>query len=293
VRTRITTTREDLQKERDALKVAKEIQVELEKRIEGLENDNNVNEVDVDVDVEDGDDGTRDRQQRRKEQRKLSEMTTSTKEFRKQSGTLIRQLAKFSKERLALMITVEEMGGPVVGTELDVEKLEEMADVYRNDNNLATGRGKGKGKGRKVREKGQKRIDEIWGKGRNGNPDADDEDGDGDRMDVDVVNPVDAAGNEILDLIEVCILFFPCPSTTLLSCYLSCGIFELSFFYMDFFFRFFSCKGKCKTNDIQHMDKIDIIKPIHRPFFQRIYCSASRLCYCTVSRPVVRGYFTS
>lgn len=196
-------------------------------------------EVNVDVNNNDGvNGGGGGTRSQRKEQHKLTEMATTTAQYKKQSASLIRQLAKFSKDRLALMITVEELGGPVVGTELNVEKLEEMADVYRNDNNSkerssgSSGsqvRGKGgRGRGRQVREKGQKRIDEIWGRGR-GDSNAGEDEGeveDGDRMDVDVVDPVDAAGNEILGLIEVCVFpFFLNP--ILLSFHIS--------------FRFVSC----------------------------------------------------
>lgn len=76
-------------------------------------------------------------------------MVKAKKELARRTVKLLRELLYFLDSGLARMVAAEEMGGPVVGDELEVT--------------LETGFDK---KGR-VR-KGERRIDEMWGQGEEG-----------------------------------------------------------------------------------------------------------------------------
>ncbi|KAK6539660.1 hypothetical protein TWF694_009865 [Orbilia ellipsospora] len=160
---RVEEMKKVIQREQGWIATAQEMEEELKRRIGELEKVDGVNESDA-----------------KRDKRKIAEFEKSRRDMEKMGDILMRELGKFIKSRLGVMIAVEEAGGPVVGSELDVEKLKQYLDVEAG----STGR---KNKAAKARERGQKRLDEIWGGG--------DEDGGS-------LDPEKRAGDELLDLVE-------------------------------------------------------------------------------------------
>ncbi|KAF3921888.1 hypothetical protein ABW20_dc0100189 [Dactylellina cionopaga] len=143
---------------------AQEMEKELQRKIIELEKADRLNEGET-----------------QRDKRKLAEYEKSRKEMANMSARLAKELGKFVKDRLGVMIAVEEAGGPVVGSELDMDALREYLNVEAG----STGR---KNKATKIRERGQKRLDEIWGGSGN-------EEGGS-------ISPEKKAGEELLALIE-------------------------------------------------------------------------------------------
>ncbi|KAF3936675.1 hypothetical protein ABW19_dt0200054 [Dactylella cylindrospora] len=124
--------------------------------------------------------GSLNESQDQRDKRKAAEYEKMRKEMAGTSARLVKDLGKFVKGRLGAMIAVEEAGGPVVGSELDIEALRQYLEVEDVPSR--------KGKAAKARERGQRRLDELWGDGN-------EESGSGD--------PEKKAGEELLSLIEV------------------------------------------------------------------------------------------
>ncbi|KAF3907767.1 hypothetical protein AA313_de0210155 [Arthrobotrys entomopaga] len=160
---RVEEMKKVVRREQGWVATAQEVQEELKKKIGELEKLDRVNENDA-----------------KRDKRRIAEYEQSRKEMEKTGDILMRELGKFIKSRLGVMIAVEEAGGPVVGSELDVEKLKQYLEVEAG----STGR---RNKAAKARERGQKRLDEIWGGG--------DEDGGS-------LDPERRAGEELLELVE-------------------------------------------------------------------------------------------
>ncbi|KAK6536803.1 hypothetical protein TWF281_001014 [Arthrobotrys megalospora] len=118
---------------------------------------------------------------KKRERKQIEEYENMAKETTRVSTRLGKELQKFVKAKLGAMIAVEEAGGPVAGSKLNLVELRNYLDIEETD---GTGR---KTKAAKARERGQKRLDEIWG--------SRDEEGA-------LISPEAKAGEEFLELIE-------------------------------------------------------------------------------------------
>ncbi|KAK6355117.1 hypothetical protein TWF696_004240 [Orbilia brochopaga] len=164
---RVEEAKRTLRREQNWVATAREIEKELQRRAAELEKLGRVNTS-----------------QEARDKRNLAEYEKARKEMAATSARLAKELARFVKERLGAMIAVEEAGGPVVGSELDVGNLRQYLEV----DDGTTGR---KNKAAKARERGQKRLDELWGGGGEGGEEAEES-----------VDPEKKAGEELLELIE-------------------------------------------------------------------------------------------
>jgi hypothetical protein len=84
----------------------------------------------------------------------ISEMKKKKKHYDGETSRLVKAFNTFIEDHLAAMLAVEELGGPIVGQVLDV------------DEELLEGGFSAHGKPKKAKpneDKGQRRIDEIWG----------------------------------------------------------------------------------------------------------------------------------
>ncbi|KAF3902454.1 hypothetical protein ABW21_db0201464 [Orbilia brochopaga] len=163
---RVEDARRVLRREQNWVATAQEIEKELKRRITELEKLGRVNTS-----------------QDARDKRNLVEYEKSRKEMAAMSAKLAKELAKFVKGRLGVMIAVEEAGGPVVGSELDIRNLRQYLEV----DDGSTGR---RNKTAKARERGQRRLDELWGSGG------------GEEGGEESVDPEKKAGEELLELIE-------------------------------------------------------------------------------------------
>ncbi|KAK6503334.1 hypothetical protein TWF481_008357 [Arthrobotrys musiformis] len=119
---------------------------------------------------------------KRRERRQIEEYEKEAKEMTRVSARLTKELQKFVKERLGAAVAVEEAGGSVIGSILNVVELKNYLDIESEEGK--TGR---KTKALKAKERGQKRLEEIWG--------GQDEEGA-------AVGRDEKAGEELLELIE-------------------------------------------------------------------------------------------
>ncbi|KAK6361363.1 hypothetical protein TWF730_005097 [Orbilia blumenaviensis] len=156
--------RKTVRRERGWVAAAQELEKELDRKIDELE-------------------GT-DRQAenpKKRERKQIEAYEKQTKEMTQTSARLKRELQKFVTERLGTAVAVEEAGGPVTGSKLNMVELKSY---------LAIGEEGGPGRKTKVakaKERGQKRLDDIWGN--------QDEEGASIRHEK-------KAGEELLELIE-------------------------------------------------------------------------------------------
>lgn len=119
---------------------------------------------------------------------KEEELRGKKSRYDRERKELFRALRAFIDEHLAGMLAAEELGGPVVGDMMDVD-----------EGDLASGFN-AQGKPKKARtaedgggvDKGQKRLDEMWGNGGGG--------GEGDNEEE--VDKATAAGNEMKQLLQ-------------------------------------------------------------------------------------------
>ncbi|EPS45676.1 hypothetical protein H072_331 [Dactylellina haptotyla CBS 200.50] len=159
---RLDDMRKVVRREQAWVSTAQEMEKELKRKIDELEKTDRVNEG-----------------EEQRDKRKLAEYEKTRKEMAVTSARLVKELGKFVKDRLGAMLAVEETGGPVVGSELDVRNLRQYLEVESNP----TGR---RNKAMKTRERGQKRLDEIWGADEEGSS----------------LDPEKRAGEELIELIE-------------------------------------------------------------------------------------------
>ncbi|OAA73467.1 Centromere protein Cenp-K [Cordyceps fumosorosea ARSEF 2679] len=89
---------------------------------------------------------------------KREELRQKAKDYSRRKRQLMIELLAFMERELAPLLVAEEMGGPVVGDLMDVDANDLAAGF------TAQGRLRKTGKGDAGREKGQRRIDEIWGR---------------------------------------------------------------------------------------------------------------------------------
>ncbi|KAJ6261069.1 hypothetical protein Dda_3734 [Drechslerella dactyloides] len=164
---RVEEAKQTLRREQGWVATAQELEKELKRRAAELEKLSRVN-----------------MSQDARDKRKLTEYEKTRKDMISMSAKLAKDLAKFVRERLGVMLAVEEAGGPVVGSELDLQNLRQYLEV----DDGSTGR---RNKAAKARERGQRRLDEIWG---GGNADGEET---GESAD-----PENKAGEELLELIE-------------------------------------------------------------------------------------------
>ncbi|RVD88751.1 uncharacterized protein DFL_002924 [Arthrobotrys flagrans] len=95
---------------------------------------------------------------KRRERKQIEAYEKETKEMTRMSARLTKELQKFVKERLGAAIAVEEAGGPVIGSKLNVVELKHYLEIEGEE-----GKTGGRTKAAKAKERGQKRLDEIWG----------------------------------------------------------------------------------------------------------------------------------
>ncbi|TQV96789.1 hypothetical protein IF1G_04029 [Cordyceps javanica] len=88
---------------------------------------------------------------------KRAELKQKAKDYSRRKRQLMIDLLAFMQRELAPLLVAEEMGGPVVGDLMDVD-ANDLAAGFTAQGKLRRG-----GKGDTVHEKGQRRIDEIWG----------------------------------------------------------------------------------------------------------------------------------
>ncbi|OAA82061.1 Centromere protein Cenp-K [Akanthomyces lecanii RCEF 1005] len=125
---------------------------------------------------------------------KRAELKRKAKDYNTRKRQLMIDLLGFMERELAPLLVAEEMGGPVVGDLMDVDPGDLAAGF------TAQGKLRRTGKGDAGRDKGQRRIDEIWGNRR--------EDGDarrrsgGDNQRRRPLNDVEAAAEEMRWLTE-------------------------------------------------------------------------------------------
>lgn len=98
---------------------------------------------------------------------KRAELERKAKDYQKRKRQLMRDLLAFMERELAPLLVAEEMGGPVVGDLMDVDAHDLEAGFTAQGKLRKTGKGDG------GRDKGQRRIDEIWGNAREARQDAD------------------------------------------------------------------------------------------------------------------------
>lgn len=91
---------------------------------------------------------------------KRAELQRKAKDFNRRKRQLMIDLLAFMERELAPLLVAEEMGGPVVGDLMDVDPHDLAAGF------TAQGKLRRTGKGDAGRDKGQRRIDEIWGNAR-------------------------------------------------------------------------------------------------------------------------------
>lgn len=96
---------------------------------------------------------------------KRAELKRKAKDYNRKKRQLMVDLLGFMERELAPLLVAEEMGGPVVGDLMDVD-ANDLAAGFTAQGKLRKG-----GKGSKAgdggsRDKGQRRIDEIWGQRR-------------------------------------------------------------------------------------------------------------------------------
>ncbi|CAH0028682.1 unnamed protein product [Clonostachys rhizophaga] len=108
----------------------------------------------------DPEDGLRERQE---------ELQQKKKRYDVESKQLFKSLRQFIDEHLAPMLAAEDLGGPIVGDMMDIDQ-EDLESGFN-----AQGKPKRAKAGDGV-EKGQRRLDEIWGDGGEGRQDRDSED---------------------------------------------------------------------------------------------------------------------
>ncbi|KAK6520877.1 hypothetical protein TWF506_001120 [Arthrobotrys conoides] len=154
-----------VRRERGWVATAQEIEKELDRKIDELEGVDRLPEP-----------------TKRRERKQIEAYEKEAKEMTKTSVRLTKELQKFVKEKLGAAIAVEEAGGPVIGSKLNLIELRNYLDIEAGDGK--TGR---RTKAVKARERGQKRLDEIWG--------GQDDEGV-------AISPEEKAGEELLELIE-------------------------------------------------------------------------------------------
>ncbi|XWW92645.1 hypothetical protein V2A60_000570 [Cordyceps javanica] len=88
---------------------------------------------------------------------KRAELKQKAKDYSRRKRQLMIDLLAFMQRELAPLLVAEEMGGPVVGDLMDVD-ANDLAAGFTAQGKLRRG-----GKGDAIHEKGQRRIDEIWG----------------------------------------------------------------------------------------------------------------------------------
>ncbi|KAK6351400.1 hypothetical protein TWF718_004560 [Orbilia javanica] len=154
-----------VRREQGWVATAQEIENELERKIYELEGINRLPEP-----------------TKRRERKQIEAYENETKDMARVSARLTKELRKFVKDRLGAAIAVEEAGGPVTGSKLNVVELRDYLDIEGGD-----GKPGRRTKAVKAKERGQKRLDEIWG--------SRDEEGV-------TVSPEEKAGEELLELIE-------------------------------------------------------------------------------------------
>ncbi|EWC46744.1 hypothetical protein DRE_03989 [Drechslerella stenobrocha 248] len=162
---RVEETKQVVRREQGWVATAVEIEKQLKRRIAELEK---VSQSDV--------------SQEARDKMKLREYEETRKETEAVSRKLANELGEFVRENLGVMLAVEEAGGPVVGSELDIEELKQYLSIEEGSSTK-------KGKAAKARERGQKRLDELWGGGGG-------EDG------KETTSAGDKAGEELLGLVE-------------------------------------------------------------------------------------------
>lgn len=91
---------------------------------------------------------------------KKAELQRKAKEYNQRRRQITASLLSFIESDLAPLLAAEEMGGPVVGDLMDVDAKDLAAGFTDQGKLRKTGKGDG------GREKGQRRIDEIWGNAR-------------------------------------------------------------------------------------------------------------------------------
>ncbi|KAJ3474343.1 hypothetical protein NLG97_g9889 [Lecanicillium saksenae] len=128
---------------------------------------------------------------------KRAELKRKAKDYNRRKRQLMIDLLAFMERELAPLLVAEEMGGPVVGDLMDVDANDLAAGFTAQGKLRKTGKGDG------GRDKGQRRIDEIWGNTRDGRDDG----GGRDRADRSnarrrPLNEVEAAAEEMRWLTE-------------------------------------------------------------------------------------------
>ncbi|KAJ6789823.1 hypothetical protein PWT90_04514 [Aphanocladium album] len=96
---------------------------------------------------------------------KRAELKRKAKDYNRRKRQLMIDLLAFMERELAPLLVAEEMGGPVVGDLMDVDANDLAAGFTAQGKLRKTGKGDG------GRDKGQRRIDEIWGNARDGRED--------------------------------------------------------------------------------------------------------------------------
>ncbi|EGX47556.1 hypothetical protein AOL_s00083g64 [Orbilia oligospora ATCC 24927] len=152
-----------VRRERGWVATAQEIEKELDRKIYELEGIDRLPEP-----------------SKRREKKEIEAYEKEVNEMRRTSARLTKELQKFVKEKLGAAIAVEEAGGPVIGSKINVSELKNYLDIEAEAGK--TGR---RTKAVKAKERGQKRLDEIWG----------DDEGV-------TISPEEKAGEELLELIE-------------------------------------------------------------------------------------------
>ncbi|ERT03052.1 uncharacterized protein SPSK_09453 [Sporothrix schenckii 1099-18] len=100
-----------------------------------------------------------------KRQEALEKLRSKINEYDRDTAALLKSLKKFIQERLGPMLAAEELGGPVVGSMVDIQ-TDDLAAGFSSQGKLrkqpsgdkASKNGKGRHEDRR-----QRRIDEIWG----------------------------------------------------------------------------------------------------------------------------------
>lgn len=100
---------------------------------------------------------------------RVEELRRRKKRYDTERTRLLRGLKRFIDARLGPMLAAEEMGGPVVGDEMDLD-LDDGADEAQRGARRRLGRGGRRGGGAEVDSR-QRRIDDFLGRGRQGDGD--------------------------------------------------------------------------------------------------------------------------
>ncbi|KAM3435711.1 hypothetical protein MY4824_004727 [Beauveria thailandica] len=137
--------RKQLEADRAALKDQNLIHEALTARIASLQEELNTN-----ADVAPGDAVSE----------KRAELKQKAKDYSRRKRQLMIDLLAFMERELAPLLVAEEMGGPVVGDLMDVDARDLAAGFTAQGKLRKTGRSDA------GRDKGQRRIDEIWGTSR-------------------------------------------------------------------------------------------------------------------------------